>query len=743
MEQLRTKWDNIYTPWITKIITAIIVFAGTYMLAQVGPLSPTAAIVASAVAALFCLWNPGGAAIIYVIVFFISVMHINSAMVGLIFIVMIIYCMMGYASISALILTVAIIMSQMPEGVYWGAFVVGIYFIYRCRENSLAVIYPIITSLMLIAFAKFGTGSILYTGEFTYGKSTATDIDTFIAGISFDADSQLLMPNMGMIVELTVFILLAAVIIWLVFRNKWLRTKIKNQDICEAVMFVIAIVVIILLDMVTKSTMGFVTGTSYGMVILAVIAGFIVTRPFASDKVAETLISKRTLRYRKDAALNFVAVKPKAEWDTLYVNENIKEAIKNLDKDTFRGLLIRRDAKVNVSHVVDLLARSHDAKIIKIDHDIFDKLYGEKRGEYFKKIFIDAKAQAPTIVCFNDADKFFYKVDENSGEYVKRYHRIYMAAIEGAKEYEGVHFAFITEDIELIDDKLKEDGIITGQIDYLSDENIVPETVSHEVRAEEEKKIKKKTNRASAIAIILAILVFGGLLYYLFVYEDQQYDISDGSPVETEVVGYVYTEDDISYVNEQVAEIMADCDATFFYLEDQGYGTFAVYQTDETTFNELSPAKKGTVLKKMCKSAEALFNRSYDNMPAMPLSDENNTGNVLDGHLKMGMGAEQIDEEFDGLEEFFADNELELSCEGMAAFKLAVFADSEEEYGYPVYFGIVEGYVTTVSAVDDVSDVEFLAPTGESSYIRSAICASVDKGTAHYGCEAFDIEPME
>ena len=742
MEALRTKWDAMYNPWITKIIAGVIAFAGTYMLAQVGPLSPIAAIMASAIAALFCLWNPGGTAIIYVIVFFISVMHINSAMVGLIFIVMIIYCMMGYASISALILTVAIIMSQMPEGVYWGAFVVGIYFIYRCRENSLAVIYPIITSLLLIAFAKFGTGSILYPGEFTFGKSTATDIDTFIASISFDADSQLLMPNMGMIVELTVFILLAAVIIWLVFRNKWLRAKIKNQDICEAVMFVIAIVVIILLDVLTKSTMGLVTGTSYGMVILAVIAGFIVTRPFASDKVAETLISKSTLRNRKDAALTFVAVKPKAEWETPYVNETIKETIKSLDKETPSGILIRRDAKVNAAHVVDLLAKAHDAKIIKVDHDIFDKLYGEKREESFKKIFTDAKAQAPAIVCFNDADKFFYKVDENSGEYVKRYHRIYMAAIEEAKEYEGVGFAFVTEDAELIDGKLKENGIITGQIDYLSDENDAPEEVAQEVRAEEDKKIKKKTNRASAIAIILAILVFGGLLYYLFVYEDQQYDITDGVPVETAVVGYVYTEEDVNDVNDQVAEIMASCDATFFYLEDQGYGSFAVYQTDEATFNELSPAKKGAVLKKMCKSAEALFNRSYDNMPAMPLNDENNTGNVLDGHLKMGMGAEELNDEFYGLEEFFATNELVLSCDGMAAFKLAVFADSEEEYGYPVYFGIVEGNVATVSATDDVSWIGFLAPTGETSYVRAAICASVDKSTAYYGCEGFEIDRL-
>lgn len=742
METLRTKWDAMYNPWITKIIAGIIAFAGTYLLAQVSPLSPIAAIIASAIAALFCIWNPGGTAIIYVIVFFISVMHINSAMVGLVFIVMIIYCMMGYASVSSLILTIAIIMSQTPEGMYWGAFVVGMFFIYRCNEKPLVVIYPIVTSLILITFAKFGTGSILYPGEFSFAKSTATDIDTFISSISFDTDSQFLMPNMGMIVELTVFILLAAVIIWLVFRNKWLRAKIKNLDICEAVMFVIAIVVIILLDILTKSTMGLTTGTSYGAVILSVIVGFIVTRPFASDKVAETLISKRTLRDRKDAALQFIAVKPKAEWDTPYVNESIKETIQGFEKEIPQRILIHRAAKLNASYVVDLLAKAHDANIIKIDHDIFEKLYGEKREHSFKKIFADAKEQAPAIVCFNDADKFFYKVDESSGEYVKRYHRLYMSAIKEAAEYEGVGFAFVTEDPDLLDDKLKEDSIITARIDYLSEENDAPETVSEEVRIEADKQVKKKTNRASAIAIILAVLVFGGLLYYFFVYENQQYDISDGVPVETAVVGYVYTEEDVNAVNDQVADIMASYDATFYYLEDQGYGTYAVYQTDEATFNEMSPAKKGTVLKKMCKSGEALFNRSYDNMPAMPLSDENNTNNVLDGHLKMRMGAEQLDAEFGGLEAFFDSNELALTCDGMAATKLAVFAGSEESYSWPTYFGLIEGSVTTTGAINDVSWIGFLAPLGETSYVRAAICASVDKSTAYYGCEGFDVERL-
>lgn len=156
----------------------------------------------------------------------------------------------------------------------------------------------------------------------------------------------------------------------------------------------------------------------------------------------------------------------------------------------------------------------------------------------------------------------------------------------------------------------------------------------------------------------------------------------------------------------------------------------------------MSPAKKGTVLKKMCKSGEALFNKSYDKMPAMPLSDENNTNNVLDGHLKMGMGAEQLDAEFGGLEAFFDSNELVLTCDGMAATKLAVFADSEEDYGYPIYFGIIEGSVVTAGTINDVSWIGFLAPVGETSYVRAAICASVDKSTAYYGCEGFAVERL-
>lgn len=738
MKEIRNKWDELYTPWITKVIAAIIAFCGTYKLAEIGPLSPTASIIASAVAALFCLWNPGGTALVYVMVFFISVMHINSAMAGLVFIVMIIYCMMGYASVSALILTIVAIMSALPEGAYWGIFVAGIFFIYRCREHSLIVLYPIITSLLLIAFAKFGTGSILYTGEFSFGKSAATDIDTFIAGITFDVDSQLLLPNIGLVVKLTIFILLAAVIIWLVFKNQWMRSKIKNLDICEAVMFAIAIIVIILLDAVTKSTLGFATGTSYGTVILSIIAGYIATRPFASDKAAETLISKRTLKDRKNAALTFVSVKPKADWETPYVNEEIKGMIKAYDKEKPAGFLLQKSAKGTASYVVDLMARQYDANIIKIDHDVFDKLYGEKREENFKKIFVDAATQGSTMICFNDAEKFFYKINDTSGEYVKRYHRLYMGAIEATKENKNVHVILVTEDASLIDENLKANGIITSEIIYEAPELPESEMADSNELAEKEKQTRKKTNRASAIAVILALLAIGGLLYYLFVYEDQQYDISDTAPVETSVVGYVSTEDDISYVNGQLAEIMGSNEATFFYLEDQSDGTYAVYQTDEETFDSMSPAKKGTVLKKMCKSAEALFNRSYDNMPAMPLSDENNTGNVFDGHLKMGMCTEQLNDQFHGLEELFSSNELVLACDGMVATKLAVFA-GDEGYAWPTYFGLIEGNVTTASTLNDVSWTGILPPAGESSYVKVAVCVSYDKSTVYYGCDAFEI----
>lgn len=744
MEDLRNRWDSIYTSWITKLISMSIAFCGTYMLAEVGPLSPMASIIASAVAAIFCLWNPGGTAIIYIIVFFISVMHINSAMVGLVFIVMIIYCMMGYASVSILILTIAVIMSALPEGSYWGLFVIGIYFIYRCKEQALIVFYPIITSLMLIAFARFGTGSILYTGEFSFSKSTATDIDTFISGITFDVDSQLLMPNMGLIVKLTVFILLAAVMIWLVFRNKWLRTKISNMDICEGVMFAVAIIVVILLDIVTKSTLGFVTGTSYVAVILSVIAGFIATRPFASDKVAETLISKRTLKDRKDAALTYVAVKPKADWETPYVNEDIKGIIKSYDKERPAGVLIEKSTKGTASYVVDLIARHYGANIIKIDHDVFDKLYGEKREENFRKIFIDAEAQGATIICFNDADKFFYKVDDNSGEYVKRYHRLYMAALETVQEYENVRVCFVTEDALLIDPVLKEKGIIASELSYQMPDSMEQQSVSREEQIEQDKMIKKKTNRASAIAIILFLIAVGGLLYYFFVYENQQYDISETAPVETEALGYVYTEDgEVCYANKQVADIMTSNDATFYYLEQEYDGCYVVYQTDEATFNEMSEAGKGTILKKMCKSAEALFNRSYDNMPAMPLSDENNTNSVFDGHLKMGMCAEQLDEAFDGLERFFDDNELELSCDGMSATKLAYYEGNEEYGEMPTYFGVADGYVTTVNAVNDVTWIGFLAPVGETDHIQVSVCATYDKSTVYYGCERFEITELD
>lgn len=744
MEQLRIKLDNIYSPWITKIIAIIVAFYGTYKLAEVGPLSPTASLIAAAIAALFCLWNPGGAAIVYIIVLFISAIHINSAMVGLIFMVLLIYCTLGYASVSIMILTPLMVILPLPDGAYWGVFVMAMFFAYRCKEHFVSFLYPIFTTLILIAFGKFGTAPILYPGGFELTQSLATDIDSFIATITFDADSQYIMPNIGLIIKLMVFIIIAGAVIWAIFKNTWIRTKIKNLDICEAVMFAISIIIIILLDMAVSSTLGLATATSYGVVIISIIASFVVTRPFASEKVAETLISKVALKNRKDAALKFVAVKPKVQWETTYVNEKIKAEIKGKDKALYRGFVIQRDSNVNASYVVDIIAGHYGANIIKIDHDVFDKLYGEEREKNFNKIFEDAIAQEPSVICFNDAEKFFYKIDETSGEYVKRYNKIYMSAVAKIKESVNVHLCLITKDISLIDESLKENGVITDTIDYKSDENEVPITISKEVAEEEDKQTKKKTNRASAIAIIIFLLAVGGLLYYLFVYENQQYDISEAESVETTLIDYAYSEDDeVGSINNQITDIMMSNDAMFYYVEKESYGQYAVYQTNEATFNEMSVAKKGTMLKKMCKSTESLFNSSYDSLPALPLSDENNTNTVFNGHLKMHGCAQQLDTTFDGLENFFIENELVLSCDGMSALKLAYLVGDEEEYVRPAYYGIIEGYVTTEAASSNVSWVDFLAPVGETSHVQIGICATYDPDVIQYGCDAIMIENID
>lgn len=743
MEGIRSKWDDLYNPWITKIIAAIIAFYGTYKLAEIGPLSPTAVIIASSMAALFCMWNPGGTAIIYVVVLFISLMHVNSAMVGLIFIIALVYCTVGYASVSCLIITTTAVILSWPEGIYWGSFVLALYFAYRTKENRVLVFYPIFISLLLTMFGKFGTIGILYPNGFKYTISEANDMDSFLSTISFEVDSQYLMPNFGALFKLTIFIMLAAVIIWVIFRNTWLRGKIKNIDICEAVMFAMSAVVIVLLNLVVEATLGFTTEMQYGTVIISIILVYLLTRPFASDKVAETLISKTSLKNRKAEALTFVAVKPKADWETNHVSETTKNLIRNLKKESTKGIVIETESKGNSSHVVDLVAKHFESNIIKIDHDVFEKIYGETREKSFKKILEDAKQQSPTIICFNDAENFFYKVDEHSGEYVKRYHRIYMEAIEVVKELDNVCICFITNDIATIDPTMKEKGIISEKITYVVPDGLVQETITYEEQVELEKKKKKKTNRASAVAIILFLFVLGGLLYYLFVYENQQYDISDTALVETELVGYVYDDnDEVSYANDQVAKIMTSNEATFYYLEEEYEGCYAVYQTDEENFNEMSAARKGTILKKMCKSAEALFNSSYDSLPTMPLSDENNTNSVFDGHLKMGMCVNELNEQFDELEESFADNELILSCDGMIATKLAYCAGNEEHGMMPTYFGVIDGNVTTINAINDISWIDFLSPVGEFSHLQIAVCAIYDPSTIYYGCDRFEINKL-
>lgn len=749
MNRLREKWDAIYSPWFTKIIAALIIFLGTCLLTAAGPYPTATGMVISAVIALSCFIHPGAAAFLYVIFFFTSIMHINSAMTGFIVIVILIYCTLGYASVAVMTITPAVIMSGLPEGAYWGLFVVAIFFSCRCREKYVTVFYPLFTALLLMTFARLGTETFLYPNGFSFSKSPADSIETFIRNISFEEIILIIIQNSEAIIKMLFLFVIAGLVMWLVFNNKWLKNKVADIDIRDGIMFIICALIVIVFDRILSASLSITTDISYSFTAVSIILGYLLTRPFASDKAADTLISKGALKYRKAAAIKFLAVKPKASFDTTNVNDTIKEMIKSYDINIPARVLIKHEPGTDASCVADLIACHYGANIVKIDNDVFENLHGSDKTNSFDKIFTDANSQSPSVICFNDADKFFYKTNDSSGEYEKRYHRIYRDAISSTEKYENIPVIFITDHMDKMDDSLYEEGIITSEISYMSAENLIPEAATAEQVKEKERKIRRKTNRAAVIAVSLVLIALGSMLYYFFIYENQQYDIHEASPSETAVAGRVYAGDyytdgyGSAALNQRIAEIMKSSPGMFFYIEHTSEDYLTVYRTDEETFNEMSIVRKSTVLKKMCKSAETLFNSSYDKLPRFPLSAKSNTNTVFNNHMIIDTCAPQLDAAFGGFEAFFAEHRLALSCDGMTASKLAYDPGYESEDGEsffsPTYYGIIGGNVATVNAVGDISGVSFLPPVGGTNPIEVYISAAYIQTTYSFDCEAFSI----
>ncbi len=468
---------------------------------------------------------------------------------------------------------------------YWGLLIIAMYFSYLSKEKWISFIYPVFLTLLMALLGRFAMAGMVTDGKFPLQKNEVSDITEFAAGIDLVKDADVFLAHFNDIFKIGVVILLGAVVIWLIFGNRWLRNKIKNQDLCEALMFAISAIVLIGVNFAVSAGMGYACADHQGVIILSAFLAYIITRPFSVDEVAASLVTKRTAKHRKDGAIDFTAMIPKGIKGEDRFTVSVIEKVKTLKENGFSGIVIESQKQDRAEELAEFIAKELGYRIIRIRSDVFEKLYKDDRERSFEKIFEDAKVQAPAIICFYDSEEFF---GMKSGEYGNRDRKIFLGDPDLFTREEKVKVVCITKDRALLDDVLIRENILDKSFSLDEDKLIGPED------GDEKKEEERKRRYSGPIALAICIIGFAALGYWLYGYfigAQDRYDIQDVKGVETAPLA---TEGDWS--REEVYYFMSTHRARYYYMDESEGSALTLYQTDKETFADYCPMS----VKKMC-----------------------------------------------------------------------------------------------------------------------------------------------
>lgn len=235
------------------------------------------------------------------------------------------------------------------------------------------------------------------------------------------------------------------------------------------------------------------------------------------------------------------------------------------------------------------------------------------------------------------------------------------------------------------------------------------------------------------VTFIVAVLVVGGYFGYNWLTNTHGTSIEEIAPVETELVGSVYTSNRTEAdVNKEILDVMDEVDGQFFYLEERmNEGRYLdIYKTDMNTFNEkvgnCPDAKKSS--KKMSGGLKAFLNMNHSTI-------------VSDPERWFG-GLRQNDFRFndkwpagDFMYNYFKDNEIVISCDDFKVTKLGtmVYSISTEDpitgeaitpqTSYNRYT-IGEGTVTTKNKIGDPNG--YFPEVEESRAVKLKVFSGMD-----------------
>lgn len=471
IDVLRSRFDDLYKPVITKLIGAVMVLWGMSFIMSTGPIGSQLSLIISLAVAAVYFYSPGASAFIFCCLFFICTAHINCIFALVILGVSIFFCSTNYMQFALAAVTPACMaLTGGIEVSYWCVFILFIYISARNKEKAASLVYSAYFALLLLMMGKFGLGNILYSKSVKWKKTNVDDIESFTANLDMKGDFNYFIEN-NFIDALTILCIFIVVgfAIHMFFSSEKILSRQSSRDIKDIVFFCIAAVLLICMNIVLLYILKTNCDAAYVAMLLAVALAYVISRPFASEAVLKTFLTKeQKLNQDNSCAKPMEAAIPKDSWNSIAGYENTKQELREaiapyVNKDEYRklleanmspikGILLFGPPGTGKTTMARAIARETNMKLIVVSAGEFINKYVGESEKALREIFETAKENAPALICFDEIESFLSKRNSETRSYERNIITTFLSQMDGFNALKNVLVIGTTNRPELIDE---------------------------------------------------------------------------------------------------------------------------------------------------------------------------------------------------------------------------------------------------------------------------------------------------